>query len=109
MTLIDDWRDAFKNLDGACPWPGPRPLSAERSGDELSRLVGRKREISAFLGKVSKNSLIILHADSGVGKSSLLENGLVPALKREEFQPFVCWNWTETVGRAGDLDELMGE
>lgn len=84
------WRDAFQVSEGQPPWPGPRPLT---EADGSHALVGRDRDLSEFLGKIYASKLIHLHGASGVGKSSLLLAGMIPAMRREGYVVAVCRDW----------------
>jgi hypothetical protein len=64
----------------------------EPGDDEL--LIGRGRDRERFVHEVLTHQLVILHGESGVGKSSLLNVGLIGDLKERGFQPIVCRNWT---------------
>ena len=57
-------------------------------------LVGRDADRVQFLQNVLNYQLVILHGESGVGKSSLLNVGLISDLEDRGFQPVVCRNWT---------------
>ncbi len=46
---------------------------------------GRKEETSRLFSQVVSSRLVLLHAPSGAGKSSLLHAGLVPRLKQEGY------------------------
>ena len=69
-----------------CPWPGPVPYGEEHA----ERFLGRRSEIRDLLDRVERQQLNVLIALSGVGKSSLLQAGLVPTLRaaREESLSF---------------------
>lgn len=64
------------------PYVGPRPF--ERSHERL--FFGRAREISDLLSLVAANRVTVIYAQSGVGKTSLLNAGLIPLLEMEEFE-----------------------
>lgn len=64
----------------------------EPGDDEL--LIGRDRDRERFIHDVLSHQLVILHGGSGVGKSSLLNVGLIGDLEARGFQPVVCRNWT---------------
>jgi HEAT repeat protein len=61
------------------PYIGLRPFKEE----ERDRFFGRRREISILLDKIRANRLTLLLAASGVGKSSLLQAGIMPALRAD--------------------------
>ncbi len=85
------WREKFKSLD-TCPWPGPRPLQAT---DGYHLLVGRDREKNDFRREMSgTHRLILLTGESGVGKTSLLEAGLIPGLREAGYKVALCRVWS---------------
>ena len=60
-----------------CPYPGLAPL-----GEEPGKpFVGREAETGTLLQAVERNPVVALVGPSGVGKSSLVAAGLVPALR----------------------------
>src|SRR5882762_9551450 len=63
------------------PYPGPRPFRKE----EKDRFFGRETEVRELLSLVTAHRALLLYAQSGSGKSSLLNAGLVPRLVEEEF------------------------
>lgn len=58
-----------------CPFVGARPL---RRGDPLH---GRAREIAELFHRLVARRIVVLHAPSGAGKTSLVRAGLVPRLE----------------------------
>lgn len=58
------------------PFVGPRPL---REGEPIH---GRQRELDALTDQLYAERLVLLHAPSGAGKSSLVAAGLIPRLRR---------------------------
>ena len=65
-------------------------LSSFQESD-AGRFFGRSREIAAMVARIRERPLIGVIGPSGVGKSSLVRAGLVPALKRsgEAWESFV--------------------
>lgn len=59
------------------PYVGPRPF------DPGERLYGRDREIAGLLQALSAERVVLLYSPSGAGKSSLLNAGLIPRLRRQ--------------------------
>jgi len=100
MSLVEEWRAEFRRLERPCPWPGPRPLTPEKDGAAPWRFVGRTSEMRGFLNAVQDHSLVLLHGESGAGKSSLLNVGLLPMLERGRFVPLVCNEWHGMRGSA---------
>ncbi len=66
--------DALRN-----PYVGPRAFV---TGE---RMYGRERERAALLDLLVAERVVLLHAPSGAGKSSLLFAGLIPDLRAEGF------------------------
>ena len=81
----DRWREAFVDLEQECPWAGPRPQSRELDLGHPERFVARGDDVATFLDGLENNSLLILHGESGAGKSSFLNVGLLEALRRRGY------------------------
>ncbi len=66
-------------------YPGARPFT----DTEHDRLLffGRDQEISALLYQVLSVHLLILYGKSGLGKTSLLQAGVFPRLREQNFLP----------------------
>jgi len=62
------------------PYIGPGPFT---TGDS-ERFFGRVRETGTLCSLVIARRAVLLHAQSGAGKTSLLRAGLIPELKRSE-------------------------
>src|SRR4051812_48418967 len=104
---LDGWRKRLRDLEDECPWPGPRPFDEET---EQSLLVGRKSDRASFLTEVTNHRLIFLTGVSGVGKTSLLNAGLVPDLRAAGYVVAVCRDWHGTgvgMGAAEFLAEKV--
>lgn len=87
MTALAAWRRRLKELD-QCPWPGPRPITAEHHGAES--LLCRQRDIELIGQRVEESRVVVLTGASGVGKSSLLNVGLVPRLRGAGYEIVLC-------------------
>src|ERR1022692_2721979 len=61
------------------PYPGPRPYQA----DEWEIFAGRDHETSELSSLIMSHQAVLLYAQSGAGKSSLLNAGIIPTLKRK--------------------------
>lgn len=90
MTTLKQWLTELERLDH-CPWAGPRPLTRET---DVQLFVGRKAEASDFISRVKQHRLVILSGDSGVGKSSLVNMKLLPALQRAGYKVIACQDWS---------------
>ena len=73
-----------KQQYGLTAFVGAGRLKASKTQDLA--LFGRQRDVENIVEKIARkdNKLIILYGESGVGKSSLVEAGLVPALQRKK-------------------------
>jgi hypothetical protein len=54
---------------------------------DRANFFGREREISELAAKILLYRLVVLFGDSGAGKSSLINAGVIPRLENEGFQP----------------------
>ncbi|HYI98034.1 MAG TPA: ATP-binding protein [Bryobacteraceae bacterium] len=64
------------------PYPGPRPFSA----DEYRIFAGRDHEISELTSLIVSHQVVLLYAQSGAGKTSLVNAGLkVPLEERDVY------------------------
>ncbi|HVK89714.1 MAG TPA: protein kinase, partial [Kofleriaceae bacterium] len=110
------WQSAKELLDALAPFlPGRRTqelqidespyagLSSFQEND-AGKFFGRNREIAAMVTRIRDRPLMAVVGPSGVGKSSFVRAGLVPALKRSGEQ------WETLVLRPGrkPLDALAG-
>jgi conflict system STAND superfamily ATPase len=71
------------HLDAQDPWPGLDPYREEHA----SFFFGREAEADELSERVSKKSFTLLYAQSGLGKTSLLNAGLYPKLREHGFLP----------------------
>jgi hypothetical protein len=62
------------------PYVGPRTFEAA----DRTRFFGREQEAAALLARVISERLLLFYAQSGAGKSSLLNARLIPQLRKEE-------------------------
>ncbi|MBC7774471.1 MAG: hypothetical protein H7246_03460 [Phycisphaerae bacterium] len=75
-------------------YPGAQPFSTAQE----DIFYGRDDDIARLHRLIKTEPLVVLHAKSGMGKSSLLNAGIVPAILREEeyFPVHIRFNaWTE--------------
>ncbi len=96
QITLEAWRTEYEQLaEEPCKWPGPRPLRTDDRDRNL--LVGRDRTLRNFRRAVDDHRIILLSGTSGVGKSSLLQAGLVPHLRESGYTVSLSsqWNWRE--------------
>ncbi len=70
-------------VDSQHPWIG---LASFTEGDR-EFFAGRGDEVEQLLRLVRRDTLTLLYGISGLGKSSLLQAGLFPALRAEDYLP----------------------
>ncbi len=70
-------------VDADNPWPGLSAFSEEFK----KFFFGRSVELDDLFRRVRRESLTVLYAQSGLGKTSLLQAGLFPRLREEGFLP----------------------
>ncbi len=70
------------NAASSNPYPGPWAFEAK----DRPRFFGREKEISELRSLVLAHPLVLLYAESGAGKSSLVNAGLVEALRKRGFE-----------------------
>ena len=64
------------------PYVGPRPFERQ----EKNLFFGRDREVSELLSLIISHRTVLLYAQSGAGKSSLINASLIPQLEEERFK-----------------------
>lgn len=96
------WQLKLREHENECPWPGPRPLSLARDRSNFWRFVGRKAEIRTFLRNLDEHILVVLHGNSGAGKTTLVEMGLITVMRQRGYVPILLREW-ENVGSDPDL------
>ena len=104
-SRLTDWRDRVSERTRS-PWPGPRPMRAGR--DLQSALVGRDRDSENFARMVKDFDVTVFTGNSGVGKSSMLEIGLLPTLETAGWRVLLCNQWSRLADGV-TLDELLFE
>ena len=71
------------DVDEQHPYPG---LYSFREQDR-NYFFGRKREIKELAERIKSNVLTVVLGKSGIGKTSLLQAGLIPELRKEYYLP----------------------
>lgn len=88
-TVVARWERALEQRYGRSYWPGPWTLDNDRH----DQLIGRRDVVRELVYLIRDKQLTVLSGDSGVGKSSLLEAGLIPALVEDGYIPLRCDDW----------------
>lgn len=65
------------------PWCG---ISSYQSVDDY-RFKGRETDVSKFLNIVCSDTMSVLYADSGIGKTSFINAGIIPRLVADKYKP----------------------
>lgn len=76
-------------------YPGPEPFSSEQN----DIFFGRDADVATVLELLRLHTHLLIYAKSGIGKSSLLNAGVLPALKKEtgiRVEKFSFGLYTET-------------
>lgn len=72
-------------MSGRYRYPGARPFETQ----DMAVFFGREKDIELVLQQIQLKPLLVLYSKSGLGKSSLLNAGLVPRLQEEQqLKPF---------------------
>ncbi len=69
--------------DADNPWPGLATFTEEQSG----LFFGRDEEVRELTRRTERTALTVLFGQSGLGKSSLLQAGVFPRLRRAGYWP----------------------
>lgn len=83
MQMPAETETAFDLVDADHPWPGLATFQ-ER---EAAFFKGRGQDIAKLYRLASRECLTVLCGVSGLGKSSLLQAGLFPRLRRDDILP----------------------
>ena len=69
-------------LNSQSPYPGPRPFECYEQG----LFFGRDHEVAELFSLVTAHRVVLLYAQSGAGKTSILNAGVIPVLTKESFE-----------------------
>src|SRR5687768_9111699 len=101
LSFSEDMRSSII-LGPEVPWPGPDAYDEESH----AYFHGRSDEAAILLRMVRQNPLTVLYGKSGLGKSSLLQAGLFPRLRKENYVPLHV-RLDLTVGDDNPLDQVL--
>ena len=100
--------------------PSLAQTGQEASVSQEIAASGREHDVNRLIERISSthHKLIVIHGESGVGKSSIIKAGLVPALKQQAIRerdalPILVrfyTNWVKELGRAiaEEIEEIRG-
>ena len=78
------------------PYPGLRPFEKH----EWPIFFGREIMATDVIDRIIQQQLLVVHGDSGCGKSSLIRAGVLPRLEQESARGGVVWR--TAVAQPGD-------
>ncbi len=86
-VIKENKKKATAKLPTPNDWKKINPYKELQSYNESDKdyFFGRKEEIKEILEKLRKHNIVGLFGESGTGKTSLLNAGLIPVLKEEGF------------------------
>ncbi len=103
-SQIDGQIDGQINSPLDNPYVGPRTFTRQ----ERDRFFGRELEARELLALVISERLVLFYAQSGAGKSSLLNTRLIPQLQGAEFVVLPVGRVSgEPPQGAGEIDNIF--
>lgn len=84
------------------PYPGLRPFEK----DEWPIFFGRERMADAVVAQLIEKNLLVVHGDSGCGKSSLVRAAVLPRLEQESARSGLAWRTCATTPGEAPLWNL---
>ena len=95
LDALEGMNDSSRSTHTFRPDETPYAGLSSFQETDAKKFFGRQREIAAVATRLQKQSLMAIVGPSGVGKSSFVRAGLMPALKRSGEQ------WSSVVLRPG--------
>lgn len=92
-------------MEQRAPFIGPRPFTEA----DARIFFGRESELAALVAEVLSTQIVLLYASSGSGKSSLINAGLIPVMRSQDFK--VSQLRVKTLASSGEqpLVELLSK
>lgn len=99
--MSDTWAldDVFKIDIPPRPYPGLRPFDK----NEWPIFFGRERMADAIVKALIEKHLLVVHGDSGCGKSSLIRAAVLPRLEQENARAGLRWRTCMALPRETPL------
>ena len=85
MSPLGESGSSGPGVDTERPWPGLEAFPEAAS----AFFFGRERECLELFGRIRRSTTTMLFGQSGLGKTSLLQAGLFPMLRKSDFLPIV--------------------
>lgn len=98
----DEADAAFTVVLPARPYPGLRPYDEA----EWPIFFGRERMVDAVVSRLVASHFVVVHGDSGSGKSSLIRAGVLPRLSQEQARGGARWRTCIALPRGGPLRNI---
>ena len=83
MPMSEATAKSSPAIDRENPWPGLATFTEDQAG----LFYGRDAEIRDLTRRAERNPLTVLFGQSGLGKSSLLQAGVIPRLRAASYWP----------------------
>lgn len=104
-AIGDDWEAPFDVSLPLRPYPGLRPFDE----NEWPLFFGRERMVDAVVASLLHERCLVVHGDSGCGKSSLIRAGVLSRLRHELARARTRWRTCIALPRGGPLGNLARE
>ncbi len=95
-------RDSFRVTLPPWPYPGLRPFETH----EWPIFFGRESMADEVVSRLIERQVVVVHGDSGCGKSSLIRAGVQPRLEQEHARGGVRWQTSRAQPREAPLRRL---
>jgi hypothetical protein len=99
VTMLDNPFDVSRDYS---PYPGLRPFVSA----EWPIFFGRETMTDEIIGRVTKKHLVVVHGDSGSGKSSIVRAGVLVQLQQGHAATDASWRTCAMLPRDDPLGNL---
>jgi hypothetical protein len=84
------------------PYPGLRPFNT----DEWTTFFGRERMTNDVIDQLVNKQFVVVHGDSGCGKSSMIRAGVLAQLELEHSEGGLSWHTSEMRPGSAPIDRF---
>jgi len=102
VTSLSSRQQPFDVVLPPRPYPGLRPFDKR----EWPVFFGRERMVDEVISRTLIGRLVVVHGDSGCGKSSLIKAGVLALLEQESARGGLAWRTCEMQPRDAPLYSL---